>query len=78
MYGEADARLITLTTRERDVLELMADGLGNADIAARLVISITTVRSHVHSIIEKLGVHSRLQVVVRAYGLSAKDTWEAG
>lgn len=72
VYGADGARLATLTTRERDVLELMADGLGNADTAARLVISVTTVRSHVRSIIEKLGVHSRLQAVVGAYELSTK------
>lgn len=67
-----------LTPREREVLELMAEGLPNAEIARRLFINVTTVRSHVHSLIEKLGVHSRMQVVVSAYELSPKAAWEAG
>lgn len=76
--GGGRAALATLTLRERDVLELMADGLPNAEIAGRLFISVATVRSHVHSVIEKLGVHSRMQAVVGAYELSPKGALEAG
>lgn len=55
-----------LTPRERDVLALMAEGLDNRAIAARLAIGHTTVRTHVQHINEKLGAHSKLAAVMRA------------
>ena len=55
------------TPREREVLGLMASGLDNRAIAARLQIQYTTVRGHVRSVIEKLGSRSRLEAVARAY-----------
>jgi DNA-binding NarL/FixJ family response regulator len=51
----------SLTARERQVLELMADGLTNADIAERLVIGVATVKTHVSSIMAKLGVSTRTE-----------------
>lgn len=48
-----------LTDREREVLELVNQGLTNRDIAERLVIEVGTVKTHVHSILEKLGVNTR-------------------
>jgi NarL family two-component system response regulator LiaR len=51
----------TLSQREREVLKLMADGLTNADIADRLVIGVSTVKTHVSSVISKLGVSSRTE-----------------
>jgi DNA-binding NarL/FixJ family response regulator len=62
--GEGAARL---TPREREVLDLMAGGLDNRAIAARLGIQYTTVRGHVRSVVEKLGARSRLEAVARAY-----------
>jgi DNA-binding NarL/FixJ family response regulator len=53
--------LAALTPREREVLDCLANGLSRADIAARLQVSVNTVRSHVHSLIAKLGVHSALE-----------------
>jgi DNA-binding NarL/FixJ family response regulator len=52
-------RTAVLSTRERDVLALVARGLGNRDIAAQLEISEFTVKRHVHNILDKLGRHSR-------------------
>lgn len=52
-----------LSAREREVLAEVARGLKNREIAARLGISVATVRNHVQAVIEKLGVHSKLQAV---------------
>jgi DNA-binding CsgD family transcriptional regulator len=56
-----------LTPREREVLDLMATGMDNRAIAAKLRIQYTTVRGHVRSVIEKSGARSRLEAVARAY-----------
>ena len=55
-----------LTPREREVLGLMVDGLNNPQIAERLVISVTTVRSHVSNIFSKLGVSNRAEAIALA------------
>lgn len=55
-----------LSDRERDVLALLAEGAGNADIARRLFLSDKTVRNYVSSILAKLGVDSRAQAIVLA------------
>jgi DNA-binding NarL/FixJ family response regulator len=58
-----------LTRRELEVLRLMADGLSNAEIARRLVVSTSTAKVHVHHILRKLDARSRLEAVLSAQHL---------
>lgn len=56
-----------MTKREHEVTGLIADGLGNREIASRLRIAGHTVKSHVHNILEKLALHTRLEVAAYAH-----------
>jgi DNA-binding NarL/FixJ family response regulator len=55
-----------LTRREQEILDLVSEGLANQAIAERLVLSLNTVRTHVQTVLTKLGAHSKLEAVALA------------
>ncbi|HEV8045421.1 MAG TPA: response regulator transcription factor, partial [Rubrobacter sp.] len=63
---EARASIEQITPREREVLQALAEGLSNKEIAAKLHMSVDTERTHIMNILNKLGVHSRIQALVFA------------
>ena len=65
---------VRMTKRERQVIELIADGLSNKEIAQKLHLSTYTVKSHVHNILEKLTLHSRVQIANHAHITGAYNT----
>jgi DNA-binding NarL/FixJ family response regulator len=64
--GKGDDLISPLSLRETEVLKLMVDGLSNKEIADRLVIGVSTVRTHVEHILEKLAVSGRTEAAVKA------------
>jgi len=58
---------VRMTSREREVIELIGEGLANKEIAARLNIATYTVKSHVRNVMEKLALHTRLQIAAFAH-----------
>ena len=58
---------VRMTSREREVIELIGDGLSNKEIAGRLNIAAHTVKSHVRNVMEKLALHTRLQIAAFAH-----------
>jgi DNA-binding NarL/FixJ family response regulator len=66
-WGRENVReAVMLTKREREVMALIAEGLSNKEIATRLFIAVHTVKSHVHIILEKLALHTRLEIAAFA------------
>jgi DNA-binding NarL/FixJ family response regulator len=64
--NSAGTEFLELTAREREVLDLIARGLDNMQIAKSLALSEKTVRNHINSIFSKLGTPNRAQAIVRA------------
>ena len=75
---EAEAILSRLSPRQHAVLELVTEGLTNAQIAARLGTAETTVKRHVTLVLRKLGVRSRTQAALRAVRLLGHSAEEPG
>ena len=70
---QSDSQRESLTAREKEVLRLMAEGVSSRDIANQLGISYATVRTHIRSLGAKLGVHSKVQAIVKARELALID-----
>jgi two-component system nitrate/nitrite response regulator NarL len=65
---------VRLTNRERQVIDLLGEGLSNKEIATRLHIAVHTVKSHVHNVLEKLALRSRLEVAAFSHSRSISRT----
>jgi two-component system response regulator DegU len=65
---------VRMTKRERQVIDLIADGMTNKEIAQRLHLSTYTVKSHVHNILEKLALHTRVQIALYAHTAERVET----
>lgn len=72
MPGVAEA--VRMTKREREIINLIAEGLSNKEIAQRLNLATYTIKSHVHNILEKLALHSRLQIAAHAHRSSGNPS----
>jgi DNA-binding NarL/FixJ family response regulator len=58
---------VKMTKREREIVELIAEGLANKEIAYKLNLSIYTVKSHVHNILEKMALNTRVQIAIHSH-----------
>ena len=68
---------VSLTNREREVIALLGEGLSNKEISARMGIAIHTVKSHVHNVLEKLALRSRLEVAAFSHAAGKVSTLKA-
>lgn len=67
---------VRLTNRERQVIDLLGEGLSNKEIAQRLHIAVHTVKSHVHNVLEKLALHSRLEVAAFTHAAGGSKAFD--
>lgn len=67
---------VRLTSRERQVIDLLGEGLSNKEIAQRLHIAVHTVKSHVHNVLEKLALHSRLEVAAFTHAAGGSKAFD--
>lgn len=74
MAGAPATPFPSLSTRERDVLTLVAGGASNTDIARRLFLSDKTVRNYISTLLTKLGVTTRAEAIVKAREAGLGDT----
>ena len=58
---------VRMTKREREIIVLIAEAMSNKEIADRLNLSTYTVKSHIHNILEKMALHSRLEIATHSY-----------
>jgi two-component system, NarL family, response regulator DegU len=65
---------VKMTKREKQVIALVSDGLTNKEIAQKLHLSTYTVKSHIHNILEKLAIHTRVQIAKFAHTVNDYDT----
>ncbi len=71
--GQAVAA-VRMTQREREIISLITEGLSNKEIARRLHIAMHTVKSHVHNVLEKLALHTRLEIAAYAHSGKPSET----
>ena len=69
--GKVQLNDVRITKREHEIVDLISEGLSNKEIAQRLHVSTYTVKSHVHMILEKLALHTRLQVAAHGHSKAA-------
>jgi len=65
---------VRLTPREGEVISLLGEGLSNKEMARRMGIAVHTIKSHVHNVLEKLALHSRLEVAAFTHSRSRRET----
>jgi DNA-binding NarL/FixJ family response regulator len=68
---------VRMTNREREIVGLISEGLSNKDIAQRLDIATYTVKSHVHNILEKLALHTRLEIAAHVHNARQSEAGPA-
>src|ERR1043166_7127977 len=68
---------VRLTTRERQVIALLGEGLSNKEIATRLHIAVNPAKSHVHNVLEKLALRSRLEVAAFSHAVGGTKALES-
>jgi DNA-binding NarL/FixJ family response regulator len=72
--GKVDSNDVRMSKREREVMDLIGEGLSNKEIAQRLHLATYTVKSYVHNVLEKLALHTRLEVAAYTHGEGSSKT----